>query len=492
MLEVGTPAGVRVRRGADALNVMDAHYRSFEKLVLPELVRQEHRRARYEADGQRHHPQSKTVSATECLRYALNLPTSVVITGIDSMKILNQACDVAAHIQPHERYRGAVTARKDGESGFARRIRAVQDVIDLRRHSRTSRMAWRRAETPSESDAVKPWEVLGETQTPDGTAMALTRRDREYVILANGKSLMSSLMHGSEEALATLACPHLRAVEEPSVLIGGLGMGFTLRATLDLLPPDASVTVAELVSAVVEWNRGPLGPLAGHPLKDKRVHVVVGDVTGVLASHRGRFDAVLLDVDNGPAPFTAAANAGLYDDRGLAAARAALKEQRRAGDLVGMGQPEIRAAPSLCRVRCGSRARPRPPEERRPASHYLPGARIFLKRSYSTTPPAVATFSERFVPTIGMRTRVSHRCTISAGRPSTSCPKTTSTGNRGCHSNRSTASSTVSIAAASQPARRRSSMIASGSARSHGTLCSEPSAVFAICFDGGEPVNPDR
>ena len=163
---------------------------------------------------------------------------------------------------------------------------------------------------------MKPWEVLGETETPDGTAMALTRRDKEYVILANGKSLMSSLMHGSEEALA---------IEEPSVLVGGLGMGFTLRATLDLLPADAGVTVAELVPAVVEWNRGPLGPLAGHPLKDKRVRVVVGDVNGVLASSRKQYDAILLDVDNGPAPFTAAANAGLYDDRGLAAARSALK-----------------------------------------------------------------------------------------------------------------------------------------------------------------------
>ena len=173
---------------------------------------------------------------------------------------------------------------------------------------------------------MKPWEVLGETQTPDGTMMALTRRDREYVILANGKSLMSSLMHGSEEALATLAYPHLCGVDEPSVLVGGLGMGFTLRATLDLLPPDASVTVAELVPAVVEWNRGPLGPLAGHPLKDSRVEIVTADVREVLASSRSRFDAILLDVDNGPAPFTAAANAGLYDDRGLAAARAALKQ----------------------------------------------------------------------------------------------------------------------------------------------------------------------
>src|SRR5687767_6434395 len=104
--------------------------------------------------------------------------------------------------------------------------------------------------------------------------MALTKRDREYVILAGGKSLMSSLMHGSEEALAALACVRLRDIEEPKVLIGGLGMGFTLRATLDLLPPAASVTIAELVPAVIEWNRGPLGPLAGHPVNDKRVRVV--------------------------------------------------------------------------------------------------------------------------------------------------------------------------------------------------------------------------
>src|ERR1700688_900873 len=108
--------------------------------------------------------------------------------------------------------------------------------------------------------------------------MKLTRRDNEYIILANGKSLMSSGMYGSEEALATLACRQVQTLEQPCVLIGGLGMGFTLRATLDFLPPDARVVVAELVPAVVEWNRGPLGPLAGPPLNDKRGRVDVGDV----------------------------------------------------------------------------------------------------------------------------------------------------------------------------------------------------------------------
>ena len=155
--------------------------------------------------------------------------------------------------------------------------------------------------------------------------MKLVRRSDEYIILVDGKSLMSSRMHGSEEALATLAFRRVRTLEQPSVLIGGLGMGFTLRATLDLLPADATVLVAELVPAVVEWNRGPLGPLAEHPLKDKRVRVEIGDVAVTLSSRPAQFDAVLLDVDNGPAAFTASNNVGLYDHRGIAAARAALK-----------------------------------------------------------------------------------------------------------------------------------------------------------------------
>jgi spermidine synthase len=172
---------------------------------------------------------------------------------------------------------------------------------------------------------MKPTVLLGQTQTPEGEEMALTRQGSEYIILAGGQSLMSSRMHGSEEALATFACARARTLEEPCCLVAGLGMGFTLRATLDLLPPDATVVVAELVPAVVDWNRGPLGPLARHPLKDKRVVVEMGDVAAILRARTGRFDAVLLDVDNGPAAFTASHNAGLYDDRGIAAVRAALK-----------------------------------------------------------------------------------------------------------------------------------------------------------------------
>jgi len=132
-------------------------------------------------------------------------------------------------------------------------------------------------------------------------------------------------MHGSEDALATLACRRVRALAEPCVLVGGLGMGFTLRAALDLLAPGATVVVSELLREIVEWNRGPLGPLAGHPLTDPRVRLEVGDVGETLRSGTGRFDAVLLDVDNGPDALTAPGNAALYDVRGIAAARAALK-----------------------------------------------------------------------------------------------------------------------------------------------------------------------
>jgi spermidine synthase len=175
---------------------------------------------------------------------------------------------------------------------------------------------------------VKPWELLGQTRAPDGTDLSLTLRGGEYVILANGKSLMSSRMHGSEEALAAFACARIHACRERrvSVLIGGLGMGFTLRAALDLLPHDADVVVAELLPAVVEWNRGPLGPLAGQPLRDRRVRVEPGDVAVAIRSSANAFDAILLDVDNGPAAFATSGNGALYNDAGLAAARGALRK----------------------------------------------------------------------------------------------------------------------------------------------------------------------
>jgi spermidine synthase len=168
-------------------------------------------------------------------------------------------------------------------------------------------------------------ELLGETRTPDGTNMALLRRGSEYVILADGKALMSSRMHGSEEALATFGCERARHMEEPCVLVGGLGMGFSLRATLDLLPRGATVVVSELLPAIVEWNQKLLGTLADYPLRDRRVKVDLRDVGQTLRMSPSRFDAVLLDVDNGPSAFAQTSNDALYRDGGLRVARAALR-----------------------------------------------------------------------------------------------------------------------------------------------------------------------
>jgi len=171
---------------------------------------------------------------------------------------------------------------------------------------------------------MSAWELLAQTCTSEGSDVRLIRRGDEYVILVNGRTLMSSRTHGSEEALAT-NISHLRGIARPRVLVGGLGMGFTLRAALDLLPSDAIIRVVELLPAVVEWNRGLLGAIARHPLKDPRVRIEIGDVGFTLRANPGGFDAILLDVDNGPAALTTPANERLYDNAGVAASFAALK-----------------------------------------------------------------------------------------------------------------------------------------------------------------------
>jgi spermidine synthase len=188
---------------------------------------------------------------------------------------------------------------------------------------------------------VKPFELLARTLLPDGTLMKLTRRGDEYFILANSATLMSSRMHGSEEALATFACQRAQTKMQSSVLIGGLGMGFTVRATLDLLPPDATIVVAELLPAVVEWNRGPLGHLAGHPLDDHRVRIETANVADTLNSSPAQFDVIILDIDNGPVALTAAKNAALYDHQGIAAAHEALKSDGILGVWAAQPDPQF-------------------------------------------------------------------------------------------------------------------------------------------------------
>ena len=178
-----------------------------------------------------------------------------------------------------------------------------------------------------------PWRQLGAaTLAGESRPLVLYQRDTEFVIRVGPHALMSSAAHGSEEALAELACGRIAGRPAARVLVGGLGMGFTLAAALRHLGPDARVEVAELVPAVVEWNRGPLAHLAGRPLEDARVSVRVGDVADFIHGARGTFDAILLDVDNGPDGLTVATNDRLYSAAGLAAARSAL----RAGGLLGV------------------------------------------------------------------------------------------------------------------------------------------------------------
>jgi spermidine synthase len=172
---------------------------------------------------------------------------------------------------------------------------------------------------------MKPTRLLDRAVTPDGTPLTLHEHDGTLSIRVGGVELMSARQHHSEERMAELACADLGDRKRAAVLIGGLGLGFTLRETLRHLAADATVVVAELVPAVIAWNRDPAYGLAADVIDDPRVEIVGRDVADVLAESRGRFDRIMLDVDNGASGLTAAANDGLYSMNGLGAARAALK-----------------------------------------------------------------------------------------------------------------------------------------------------------------------
>jgi spermidine synthase len=169
------------------------------------------------------------------------------------------------------------------------------------------------------------WEELDTAAVPDdGGDLRLMRRGTEYSIMAGPIELMNSRLSGSEEALASLCVQALAGRPVPRFLIGGLGMGFTLRAALALLPPGARVTVAELIPAVVAWARGPLAHIHGASLDDPRVALRQGDVRPVIAAEAAAWDAIVLDVDNGPEGLTRKANDAIYSPSGLAAAHRAL------------------------------------------------------------------------------------------------------------------------------------------------------------------------
>lgn len=170
-----------------------------------------------------------------------------------------------------------------------------------------------------------PWTLLDTAQVPGGGELRLMRRGTEYAIKLGQNELMNSRLSGSEEALATLVCERLQTHERPRLLIGGLGMGFTLRAALAVLGAEARIVVAELVPAVVAWARGAMAEVFGDSLKDVRVTIREVDVSQLIRSERGGFDAILLDVDNGPEGLTRDANNALYSPKGLAAAHGALR-----------------------------------------------------------------------------------------------------------------------------------------------------------------------
>ena len=171
---------------------------------------------------------------------------------------------------------------------------------------------------------MKVRELLATAPVPGGEELRLFRRDRDFMIVLDRNELMNSRMSGSEEQLAVLACARLANRTSPRLLIGGYGMGFTLRAALAVLPAGASVVVAELIPEIIAWARGPMAALTAGCLDDPRVTVVEGDVAAVIGAARGSYDAILLDVDNGPDGLTRAENDGLYSAAGLAAAKAAL------------------------------------------------------------------------------------------------------------------------------------------------------------------------
>ncbi|WP_105103038.1 MnmC family methyltransferase [Microbulbifer pacificus] len=169
---------------------------------------------------------------------------------------------------------------------------------------------------------MKPWIELGTARIPnDGGILTLRQRDQEFSISLSGPrgELMNSRRFHSEQQLSVLGCAHLKDAQNARVVVGGMGMGYTLAAALEALPPSAEVIVADLIPEVVAWNRGPLGACAGRPLDDKRVTVHIGDVGELLVNGDGYYDAVLLDVDNGPEGLTHSDNNWLYSVEGTSA-----------------------------------------------------------------------------------------------------------------------------------------------------------------------------
>jgi spermidine synthase len=174
-------------------------------------------------------------------------------------------------------------------------------------------------------DVVKPWIQLAQTTTPDGKTISLHEHDGSYAIRVDGAELMSTRQHASEERLGELACAHLKDKKGARILAGGLGFGFTLRAVLRTVPADAAVIVAEILPAVIAWNRDPRWRLASDALSDRRVVLREQDVAEGIRKGPGSFDSIVLDIDNGPVALSTLTNGRLYDSSGLHSIRQALR-----------------------------------------------------------------------------------------------------------------------------------------------------------------------
>jgi spermidine synthase len=172
---------------------------------------------------------------------------------------------------------------------------------------------------------MKKWERLAQVTTPDGSLLGLFEHDGDLAIRVNGRELMSSRRHASEERLAQVACDPLRSRPGARVLIGGLGLGYTLKAALASLNHDATVVVAELMPVIVEWNRNPDFGLAAAAVADPRTRIEIADVADVIARGIGRYDAIMLDADNHTTAMNTEGNSSLYDPTGLYSIQAALR-----------------------------------------------------------------------------------------------------------------------------------------------------------------------